>query len=294
VRARSDDERISWIGGADEPAGDETMETRVKSEMSALALRVGLDVTAAGVVELGPVAEHRIKVHASGPVRGECEQAPFVYERGAVDILPAGNSDRWLQHEPATSVMLQLPPSLLSRTAEELGLDPARVALEPRNHLRDARIEHIAWALEAEHADEHASGLLYAESLGTALAVHLLGHYRQPRVTTQRGLSRGQLRRVAEYIEANLDRTLSLERLATVAGLGMTHFKVLFRRSTGLPVHAYVVRQRVARARSLLAAGHLPISQVALEAGFAHQSHMARCMRRVLGVTPSALARGRA
>jgi len=37
--------------------------------------------------------------------------------------------------------------------------------------------------------------------------------------------------------------------------------------------------------------GELSASQVALEAGFAHQSHMARCMRRVLGRTPTAVAR---
>ncbi|KYF72421.1 hypothetical protein BE15_48030 [Sorangium cellulosum] len=55
-------------------------------------------------------------------------------------------------------------------------------------------------------------------------------------------------------------------------------------------MHEYVVQRRVERARALLLRGDLPASQVAIEAGFAHQSHMARCMRRVLGVTPTALA----
>ena len=41
---------------------------------------------------------------------------------------------------------------------------------------------------------------------------------------------------------------------------------------------------------ALIQAGALPLSQVALEAGFAHQSHLARAMRRTLGVTPKALA----
>jgi AraC family transcriptional regulator len=45
------------------------------------------------------------------------------------------------------------------------------------------------------------------------------------------------------------------------------------------------------RAQALLLRGELPASQVALEAGFAHQSHMARWTRRVLGVTPAAVVR---
>lgn len=41
----------------------------------------------------------------------------------------------------------------------------------------------------------------------------------------------------------------------------------------------------------LLLQGRLSASQIALETGFSHQSHMARCMRRLLGVGPSALVR---
>jgi AraC family transcriptional regulator len=108
------------------------------------------------------------------------------------------------------------------------------------------------------------------------------------------GLSQRQLRVVVEYIEEHLDRDLSLARLARVAGVSASHLKTLFKRSTGQPVHTYVVQQRVHRAATLLARGELPASQIALETGFSHQSHMARCMRRVLGVTPGAVARSRA
>jgi AraC-like DNA-binding protein len=91
--------------------------------------------------------------------------------------------------------------------------------------------------------------------------------------------------------EANLDRNLSLDRLARVAGMSASHLKTLFRRATGVPLHRYVIQRRVQRARTLLEQGDLSTSQVALEAGFAHQSHLARWMRRLLGVTPTAIAR---
>ncbi len=204
--------------------------------------------------------------------------------------MPAGSSDTWFDDDPGHAVELRLPARLLHRAAEDMGLDPSRAEIAPRYHFQDAKIEHIAWALAAESHADFAHGSLYRESLGMALAVHLLGHFRAL-PSTKRALTEPQLRRVKEHIEAHLDQELSLERLAGVAGASVSHFKMLFKRATGVPVHEYVVRRRVERAKTLLLRGELPASQIALEAGFSHQSHMARCMRRVLGVTPRALLR---
>ncbi|MBV8260851.1 MAG: helix-turn-helix transcriptional regulator, partial [Paraburkholderia sp.] len=89
----------------------------------------------------------------------------------------------------------------------------------------------------------------------------------------------------------HLDERLTLEALAVLVDLSVPHFKALFRETLGMPVHQYVVRRRVERARVLLVEGRLSLSQVALEAGFAHQSHMAHWMTRLLGTTPLALAK---
>jgi AraC family transcriptional regulator len=235
--------------------------------------------------------DHRLKIHAGPPVQGACRLHRFRYTRGDVDIVPAGTSDVWQEEQSSTSLMLQISPSLLYRAAEEMGLDPDRAGLEPRHQFRDPQIEHIAWALDAERKAGHPGGLLYTESLGHALAIHLLGRYPAPS-DPGHGLSRRQLQRLTAYVEEHLDRDLSLACLATVAELSASHLKTLFKRSTGLPVHEYVVQRRVERARVLLQQGELPASQVALDVGFAHQSHMARWMRRILGVTPTAVVRG--
>jgi AraC family transcriptional regulator len=101
------------------------------------------------------------------------------------------------------------------------------------------------------------------------------------------------LRRLLAHIEDNLDGALTLGNLAGVAGLSASHLKALFRQSMGVPVHQYVVRRRVERASTLLRSGNLSSSEVALASGFAHQSHLARQMRRLLGVTPTAVRKGR-
>src|SRR5688572_3015816 len=100
---------------------------------SAALLRVARQASPAGVGQVAASAQHRIKVHASGPTRGECAAAPFLYARGDIDILPAGQTDGWLQHEASESLMLSLPTALLARTAAELGLATSNLALQPRN-----------------------------------------------------------------------------------------------------------------------------------------------------------------
>jgi AraC family transcriptional regulator len=262
----------------------------------------GFDVawqsTPAGVVKVPPTTNHYVTIHAGAPVRFNCRcdggQYRRVYTRGDTEILPAGADGVWVDEDPATLLRLTMTPGFLRNTAEGLALDPDRLALTPRFALRDPRIEHVAWALEAEFMSGRPEERLYVESLGTALAVHVLRHYGVTALSLRQALSSWQRRRVLDYIEAHLDASLGLAELAEVAGLGTSHFKALFKHSLGAPVHQYVVRRRVERARDLLLAGDRPIAEVALEAGFAHQSHMAQWMQRLLGVTPSELRRERA
>lgn len=255
---------------------------------AATALTGGMQVermlTRPGKVTLEASDDHRIKIHTGTPVTGTCHSGRFMYEHGDIDLLPAGTSDDWLEDVASTSVMLRFPPALMARAAEHAGLDGSRTSIAPRHHFRDAQIQHIGWAVDADREAGHPSGRVYTESLSIALVAHLLARHRiAPVVPPSRGLSKQQLQRVTEYIDAHLDDDLSLFQLAQVAGISASHLKTLFKRSLGMPVHAYVVRQRVNRAVELLRQGDLPASRVALEAGFSHQSHMLRCMRRVLG-----------
>lgn len=95
--------------------------------------------------------------------------------------------------------------------------------------------------------------------------------------------------RVFDYVRENIANDLSLRELAAVAGTSPSHFKALFKRAVGTPVHQYVIRTRVEYAAEILQREGLPLADVALQAGFSNQSHLALCMRRVMGVTPGQL-----
>src|SRR5471032_2373259 len=153
--------------------------------------------------------------------------------------------------------------------------------------MRDPLFQHLAWALHAELEAGDASDPLFAESLCTAMVVRLAD---SSGIATLEGrrrtLAPRTATRVTDFIESNLDQRLTLDELAALAQLSVPHFKVLFRETLGMPVHRYVVQRRVERAKVLLLQGKLSTSQVALETGFSHQSHMAHWMNRLLGLTP--------
>ena len=237
-------------------------------------------------------------MHLGAPVRAVCivdgRQSNRVQREGDVDVIPAGLPGVWRDETPATFLGLILSPALVSKAAEGVGLPPDRGELTPQFQLREPRIQHIAWAVKSELESGEPSDRLYGESLGLALATHLLRHYASSDAWVGgHGLSRRQRQRVTDYVDTHPDCRLTLSELAGVAGLGVSQFKVLFKRAFGVPVHQYVIQRRVANATRLLLRGDKSIAQVALAAGFAHQSHMARCMRRVIGVTPTEVLRSR-
>jgi transcriptional regulator GlxA family with amidase domain len=74
--------------------------------------------------------------------------------------------------------------------------------------------------------------------------------------------------------------------------LSVHHFARAFRQTLGIPPHNYIVQRRVEHAQQLLGNTDLPLSEIAIVAGFTDQSHLARHFRTITGVSPS-LARHR-
>ncbi|WP_246791603.1 helix-turn-helix domain-containing protein [Bradyrhizobium commune] len=106
-------------------------------------------------------------------------------------------------------------------------------------------------------------------------------------------LSDAQLQRVLTYIDENLDQPLAIDTLSREAGVSSSHLRTWFKAAMDITIHRYILRRRVEHARQLLLQGDRKLSVVALEAGFSHQSHLAKWMRRELGLSPGELRRGK-
>ena len=144
-------------------------------------------------------------------------------------------------------------------------------------------------ALQADLEDGQPAGHLYGEMLAATLAAYLVKRFSTRPVAAKRaagGLPKARLNRVLEYISAHLGNEIRLEALASIAGMSQHHFGELFRRSTGVSPHQYVIGQRVERGKQMLRDTDLSILEIGLAIGFADHSHFTKTFRRIARVTP--------
>src|SRR5215813_4949210 len=131
---------------------------------------------------------------------------------------------------------------------------------------------------------------MLVEALAGSLAARLVQKHvnaSSPRSFPSReGLDRRRLFRVLDYIEANLEGDLTIDRLASIACLSRFHFARAFKAAIGQSPHRYVSRKRLERAMALLTADDRSLVDIALTLNFSCQANFTRAFRQATGQTP--------
>ncbi len=211
---------------------------------------------------------------------------------GSMILLPAGTKDRLLWHGPSERLILSMNPELMAKIAEEAG--GVAPEFEEMWSLRDASLERLLGEMGREMAEGWPLGRLYADLVVAGLASLLLRRHAADPVDlgqVRGGLPMPQLRRVMEYVTANLDRDLRLEEIAQEVSLSPFHFAREFRALTGQSPYQYLLDQRMDRAKSLLKNSAWTVQEVAQMTGFHSSVNFVRSFRQRLGVTPGAWRR---
>ncbi|MEJ7710495.1 MAG: AraC family transcriptional regulator [Pyrinomonadaceae bacterium] len=207
-----------------------------------------------------------------------------------VFIAPAQQPHTLLWEQDTELVMFDLEPEFIDRAADE-SFRGGQIEIREIGGTQDSLVTQFGIALGAEFKSSGALGRIYVESLAVALAVHLLRNYsasdRKMREFSS-GLSGAKLRRAVEYIDSHLDQNLSLQEIAKQIEMSPYYFSRALKKSTGFAPHAYVIHQRIKRAKKLLAETKLPIIDVALAVGFLNHSHFSTQFRKLVGVSPTA------
>jgi AraC family transcriptional regulator len=262
-------------------------------------LRLSLVSDRPGLVEFQGSPGVVVSIHVGPSVEADCRRGGERHRgttiHGDVEIIPPNLPGTWEITGRDSALVVGLGLELLYRAARELGADPDRLEVRNRFEARDPRIERLAWALKAEMENGYPSGRMYLDGLATGLAEVVVRHHSSlARLEREHCHPMGDraVRRALACMEDNLGGELGLRELARACDMSVTRFKAEFRKSVGVPAHQYLIRRRVERAAMHLRRGKLSIGRVALETGFCHQSHLARHMRRVLGVTPREIRNG--
>ncbi len=103
----------------------------------------------------------------------------------------------------------------------------------------------------------------------------------------QVGVSHQSLIKVAELMEANVERPVSLERIAQETGLSRRQIERLFKRHLNCVPKRYYLELRLKRARELLLQTAMPIMDITTACGFQSPPHFSKCYRKQFGYPPS-------
>lgn len=201
-------------------------------------------------------------------------------------IVPANHEHYYSGHGHNRQLIIDLPENAPALTGEHREL----VALfdVPRFFALDNPLRHYLAFMESELAQgfdtspvSFQQDRLAATLLGSLKA--RLGH------TPSASLRRIDVSLIDRFINRHLADELRVADLARLACLSEAHFSECFRNQTGLSPWQYVKRRRLHAARQLILQSRLPLTDIAIQTGFANQSALSHAFRRSYGISPRAL-----
>jgi AraC family transcriptional regulator len=267
----------------------------VKNSMLSPSSGLIVETHKIGAIEI-PEHEHSsfcLHMQTSGPVQMEWwSEGKYGKENhgpGSMILLTPGTRDRLRWNRPSQRVVLSVDEGFLLRAAQELG---RKQHLGFENHwiFEDRQLHLLLSEMRREMEAGWETGALYGDHLGMSLSIALIQKYSRNGTTSSQakgGIPRVRLRRVLDYIAANIHLDIKLDDLAEVADMSRFHFARLFRLGMGVTPHRYLMDQRLQQAKALLRIDARSVSEIALETGFANAGHFARVFKRNVGVTPT-------
>ena len=210
-----------------------------------------------------PLEHHYLVMHLGGPKHVTRQRdgpgVSVAVDNGSLTLVPAGTAYTWRTQGPIAFAHLYIPPRHLEAVAtRDFDIEGRGASLVEGVGLRDPMLERLMQRMldEIRYAP-HPSKLLLdslLESLDIRLAQkHVTG---PPRGSASAvALAPHRLRRVLEFMDANLGRELSLAELVDAAGTSQFHFSHSFRLATGCSPYRYLMRRRIEYAKVLLLTG---------------------------------------
>ncbi|BAC91749.1 helix-turn-helix domain-containing protein [Gloeobacter violaceus] len=233
----------------------------------------------------------RLVRRGHSPARLELGAGVFDAYTRSGDLLfnPAGTATRFAIESQRQMLIVSLSEALVLPLLNEQGANPGDLGPLLQSPLRSGLLTSLCLALGEEADNGGLRGATFAEATVTAAVAELLFLAKQPVGTAAptAPVAHRTIARCLELIEARLAEPLLLSELAQSAGMGRSAFLGAFRAATGQSPHQYILRRRAERAVALLRSGDLPLAEVALLAGFAHQAHMTNVLSRLYGLTPA-------
>jgi AraC family transcriptional regulator len=216
---------------------------------------------------------------------------------GEFDLAPPGTQGQFEGEGPFELLSLSMPWTAVSQIADRAGIAP--IADLGGLHARMsecASISQLVGQLWREGGVQNPFAAQFADAALSAVVLRLLRladapMRKVPAAIARGGLAPWQVRRVKEWIEADLAGEHTVETLAALVSLSPFHFVRAFAASIGKPPHTYLVERRMIEARRLLRETDTDMTEIGLSVGYSGGGAFARAFRQHTGMSPSAYRR---
>ena len=248
------------------------------------------------------VNDQLLVLHVSGPVevvrRLGANTARCAVPAGGIHLIPGGMELGVALAGVLDTVHCYIRRAVIEEVAGDLIKgDPAKIEIPAVFAELEPSLRNLIHLVEFELEDDDNTMPCYIDYLSRAIAARLVRRHSTGQLTEERPDRKAHagpiVARAIGYMHEHIERSLSLDDIATAAGRSPSHFARQFRSEVGEPPHQYLLKLRVEKAQELLAGTRLPIAEIALMCGFSHQEHMTRLFRRRCDTTPAAYRRAR-
>ncbi|MCO7524850.1 AraC family transcriptional regulator [Pseudomonas asiatica] len=211
-------------------------------------------------------------------------------EAGRMLVVPSDTQSRWEVDGERSILVLSLPDSTVKGL---LGVNcPKSIteafALLSKDTWSDPFLETMVIKLwDACSSNDPADGLLSDGLLMSIISGMLKLAGTDLNTNTAVALPQWRIKRVEQYVEANLNSEISIEDLSAAAGLSRRHFSRSFHQELGLTPHRWLMKVRIENAKKLLVDSDFSLCEIAEACGFSSQSHFATAFKGHADTTPS-------
>lgn len=241
-----------------------------------------------------PLEQHVVVMHLGGPKHVTRKRdGPAIsgaVENGSLTLVPAGTAYTWRTKGPIAFAHLYIPPEdLESVVTRDLDLEGRGASLIEAVGMRDPLLEPLLGRMIDEIRSAATPSTLLLDSLFESLGIRLA----QKHVcSSSRGMSGSmalaphRLRRVLEFMDANIGHDIALADLVAAAGTSQFHFSHAFRMATGISPYQYLIRRRIEYAKVLLLTTCNSLEIISSRCGFIRKHQFAVMFKRACGVGP--------
>lgn len=187
------------------------------------------------------------------------------------------------------NLTLMLAPEAVERITD-VSITKTRVRTQFVPSGMKIAVGHLLQAVSADLETGCGNGPILVESVASTLLQLCSGEEPSARRPAP-SLTSAQAATLRDLILAHLAEPLTLQRLADAAGTSVGHLVRAFKTSFGVTPYQFILRERVARAQDLIAAGTMSLAEIVPLAGFSDPSQMSKTFRRLTGQPPRAFLR---